>query len=127
VGERRGRETSDLDLSLPTSSEPHIEVTPHEDTRAGRAGGCAAHWKPPAMAPTPMAMDVAGKEGREASDLDPSPPTSSEPHRHPHLQIMEVTVREDERVGREGRCAGSLKAARHRSYSGGHGCRRTGR
>jgi len=66
VGERRGRETSDLDPSLPTSSEPHIEVTAHEDTRAGREGGCAAHWKPPAVAPTPMAMDVAGKEEREA-------------------------------------------------------------
>jgi len=51
VGERRGRDTSDLDPSLPTSSEPHIEVTAHEDARAGREGGCAAHWKPPAVAP----------------------------------------------------------------------------
>jgi len=104
-----------------------MEVTTHEDARAGREGWCAAHWKPPAMAPTPMAMDVAGKEGREASDLDPS----HLPRRNHTVvtisRYMEVTTREDERLGRERRCTGSLEAARHRPHSGGHGCRRTGR
>ena len=42
-----------------------MEVAAHEmREQGGREGGCAAHWKLPAMAPTPMAMDVA-EEGRE--------------------------------------------------------------
>jgi len=35
---------------------------------------------------------------------------------------MDVTAHEDERAMREGRCAGSLKAARHGPHSDGHGC-----
>jgi len=63
-----------------------MDVTTHEDERAVREGRCAAYWKPPAMAPTPMAIDVAGKEReREVSDLDLSPPTLSEPRRRPYL------------------------------------------
>ena len=40
---------------------------------------------------------------------------------------MEITGREDERARREGRHAGSPKAARHRPHSDGYGRRGTGR
>ena len=117
VGERRGRDLISRSLpfylvgATPSSSSPDAWRSQRTRMREhGGRGGTQVHLKPPAMVPTPTAMDVAGKEGKEASDLDPSPPTSSEPRHPPRLQMIEVTTRDDERVGREGRCVGSPEA-----------------